>query len=137
MARVHLSTRIDEPVMARLDQQAARAGLTRSALAERLLEEGARMQEHPGIVFVDGPAGRRARVAGVGPDVWEVVQTLKDHKGSARAAAEYHERPRFLMEAAARYYAAFKDEIDDWIDENDRAYERFVEEARRRDAAFR
>ncbi|HEX8832363.1 MAG TPA: DUF433 domain-containing protein, partial [Longimicrobium sp.] len=27
----------------------------------------------PGIVFTDGPAGRRATLAGTGLDVWEVI----------------------------------------------------------------
>jgi len=39
------------------------------------------MKEHPGVVFREGPSGRRAVLIG-GPDVWEVVRVVK----SARAA---------------------------------------------------
>ena len=34
------------------------------------------MDDHPGIVFRDGTAGRRAGLAG-GPDVWEVIGALR------------------------------------------------------------
>jgi hypothetical protein len=43
----------------------------------RLVDEGVRMEEHLGIVFRDGPTGRRAGLAG-GPDVWEVIVVLRD-----------------------------------------------------------
>ena len=40
------------------------------------VDEGTRMDEHPGIVFRGGPTGPRAALAG-GPDVWERMTTLK------------------------------------------------------------
>ncbi|HEX9732824.1 MAG TPA: hypothetical protein VGG06_12660 [Thermoanaerobaculia bacterium] len=45
--------------------------------ASQLLAEALKMRRAPGVVFVDGPAGRRAVVAGTGLDVWEVVATWK------------------------------------------------------------
>lgn len=137
MARVHLSTRVNATTMARLDEGARRAGLTRSALAERLLEEGMRMHDHPGVVFVDSVSGRTAHVAGTGMHVWEVAPTLLDNGGSVPVAAEYHGLSHFLLRGVASYYAAHKDEIDAEMDANERAYDEFVEQARRRDAAFR
>jgi hypothetical protein len=38
-------------------------GEAKSRTAERLIDEGLRMEDHPGIVFRDGPAGRRAALA--------------------------------------------------------------------------
>jgi len=38
------------------------------------------MDTHPGVLFREGPAGRRVVLSG-GPDVWEVVRAIK----SARA----------------------------------------------------
>ena len=32
-----------------------------------------RMRSAPGVLFADGPAGRRAVIAGTGLDVWEVI----------------------------------------------------------------
>jgi hypothetical protein len=73
--------RFDLRVAARLASfAAARPGLSLSAAANLLVDEGLRMAEHPGIVFREGPSGRRAGVAG-GPDVWEVIRAVK----SARA----------------------------------------------------
>lgn len=32
----------------------------------------------PSITFTEGPAGRRAAIAGTGPDVWQVIATWQD-----------------------------------------------------------
>lgn len=76
------------------------------------------MAEHPGIVFADGPAGRRATLA-VGPDVWELVQFLReiDDRGedAVLAAAEVFVLPDTAVRAGLRYYAAYPSEIDRWI----------------------
>src|ERR1039457_4808289 len=56
-------------------------GLSLSAAANLLVDEGLRLTEHPGIAFRDGPTGRRAALA-AGPDVWEVVRAVR----SARLA---------------------------------------------------
>ena len=44
----------------RLRRYATEHAESASALGERLIDEGLRMAAHPGIVFRDGPAGRRA-----------------------------------------------------------------------------
>ncbi len=45
--------------------------------------------DYPGVDLVDGPAGRRPRLAGSGLDIWEVIETVKDEGDSAQAAAAY------------------------------------------------
>lgn len=84
---------------------------------ERYVEEGLRMEEHPGIVFVDGPAGRRTALRR-GPDVWEVVSTLEANDGSVRAAAEVLAIPEHQVRIALSYYADHREEIDEWIRAN-------------------
>jgi hypothetical protein len=42
-------------------------------VAERLIEEGLRTEEFPGIAFRSGPTGRRVGLVG-GPDVWEIAR---------------------------------------------------------------
>jgi hypothetical protein len=92
-------------------------------LANRFVDEGLRMEDHPGVIFRDGPSGRRAVLIG-GPDVAEVIRAVM----SARAA-----EPRLgadaivalvqtntgaaarLIDTALRYWAAYPDEIDAWI----------------------
>lgn len=83
-------------------------------LAERYLEEGVRMDEHPGIHFVDGPRGRRPAVIGTGLDVWEIVEVAKDNEGSVEETAAYLEIDPRLVESAIRYYGSNQEEIDDW-----------------------
>lgn len=72
------------------------------------------MDEHPLVRFVDGPAGRRPQLLG-GPEVSDVVTTLRDNEGDVAAAAEYLELPVGAVEAAAAYYGAFRAEVDEWI----------------------
>jgi hypothetical protein len=110
------SIRFDDAVLARLRQHAvAEAGGNVSALAHRLVDEGLRMAEHPGIIFKPGPSGRRAALA-YGPDVWEVVKFLReiDERGPAAlvAAAEVLAVDVSRITSAVSYYGAYGDEID-------------------------
>ena len=82
------------------------------------------MEAHPGIVFRDGPSGRRAGLA-AGPDVWEIVGLMRDLTGSVeeraeRVAAQLGLAPS-QVRTASRYYAEFPDEIDAEIARNDEA----------------
>lgn len=109
------SFRLAQDVVDRLDRYAASIGSNRNTVAERFLEEALRLVEHPGIVFRDGPAGRRPGLAASGLDLWEVVETVADNAGSVADAAEYLEIAPNLVAIAMRYYAAHPDEIDAWI----------------------
>lgn len=92
------------------------------------------MEDHPGITFRDGPAGRRAALAG-GPDVWEVVETLKGTglagDEAVAATARWGNLTPVQIHAAIRYYADFRDEVDERIALNRRAAER-EQQARKR-----
>ena len=113
----HFSLRLPQRVLERLEEQAAARGATKTALAERYLAEAVAVAEHPGIVFRDGPAGRRAGVIG-GPDIWEVIETFHDAGIHAAAAARYLELPVGLVQAAIGYYADNRAETDGWIARN-------------------
>ncbi len=56
------SIRMSPRTLARLGVGAQRRGEAKSRTAERLIDEGLRMEDHPGIVFKDGPrdAARRS-----------------------------------------------------------------------------
>src|SRR5271156_7008595 len=86
-----LSVRLSDSTIARLGRHAQRMRLAPRTLAQRYVEEGLRMDEHPLIRFADGPAGRRARLTGTGKDVWEVIATVRDNDGDAAEAARYLE----------------------------------------------
>lgn len=81
------------------------------------------MSEHPGVVFKDGPSGRRAALTS-GPDIWEIGKVLReiDERGEAAvaAAAQVLSLPQARVRAAMHYYADYSDEIDAEITEADR-----------------
>ena len=114
-----LSVRLNDTTIARLGKHARRVHLAPRTLAQRSVEEGLRMDEHPLIRFVDGPAGRRARIMGTGKDVWEVIAAVRENGGDAVETARYLEMPLGLVQAAITYYGAYRDEIDQWIEANE------------------
>jgi len=101
--------------MDRLVRRSEIAGTNKSRLAERYVDEGTRMDEHPGIVFRGGPTGRRAALAG-GPDIWELVMTLRSGETRGEEAISAIARQLDLTDSqvrtAVRYYSAFSDEVD-------------------------
>lgn len=109
------SIRMSERTLARLHAGARRRGEAKARTAERLIDEGLRMEDHPGVVFRDGPTGRRAALAG-GPDVWEVIETLKGTGATGEraitATAAWGSLTPAAVRVAVRYYADYRDEID-------------------------
>src|SRR5260370_34632308 len=120
-----LSIRFDAVLLARLRRRAgATAGSTPSAPAQRLIDEGLRMADHPGVIFKDGPSGRRAALA-YGPDIWEIIKFLReiDERGptALEAAAEALAPEASRISTAASYYSDYPDVIDAEIAEADDA----------------
>ncbi len=118
-----LSIRFRRPgAYERLKRRAAQRAESISSVGERLIDEGLRMEAHPGIVFRDGPSGRRAGLA-AGPDVWEVVGLLRGLRGSVEERVAASAAQLGLTDAqvrtTSRYYAEFTDEIDAEIANND------------------
>lgn len=105
----------DEPIHRRLKDSARRHDVGVSTLAERLIDEGLRMEAHPMVVFRDGPSGRRPVLAG-GPEVVDVIgATVSGNvpvpERRSRAAALLG-IPEVLVDAALAYYADHTEEID-------------------------
>jgi len=119
MPAVPISIRLPEQTLGRLADRAGRSNVPSRTLAQRYVEEGLRMDEHPLIRFADGPSGRRARLLG-GPDVWEVVAVARDNDGDLAETASYLELSLGLVQAAASYYAAYPQEVDERIERNRR-----------------
>jgi hypothetical protein len=105
MARAtrNFSARWATDVLDRLRKRSEAEGISKSRLAERYVDEGIRMDEHPGIEFRDGPAGRRASLHG--GDL--IVVT-----------AEYLNLAVSQVEAGVRYYADYPEDIDERITAN-------------------
>lgn len=123
----HLSLRVKPSLHAQLTHEArSQPDGSRSRLAERLIDEGLRMEMHPGIVFRSGPAGRRPRLIG-GPDVWEVARVYRDLDASelpdedrVTTTASLSGQPLHHVRAAVAYYRTYTSEIDGWIEMVDR-----------------
>jgi len=129
--------RIETETLRALRERSAQSGEPIVRLAGRYLREGMRRDRHPGIVFRDGPAGRRAVVIG-GPDVWEVI-------AAARSAPERGEKlvhalaqrigvPVEKIRVAVSYYGEYPDEVDQFIAANEQEaeqLERALENERR------
>lgn len=90
------------------------------------MDEGLRAQEFSGVLFRDGPSGRRAGLA-AGPDVWEIVAQLRDSelRGDDAVDAVAHDLDLTAgrVRVALAYYGAYTQEIDAAIADNDRAAE--------------
>jgi len=105
--------RVGAALFADLQRRAHETAESRNALAERYINEGLRMDEHPGIHFRDGALGRRAALIGTRLDVWQVIETVREHGNSVDDAADYLGLPAPKVRAAVRYYAAYRDEVDE------------------------
>src|SRR5207253_3326949 len=87
-------------------------------LAERYIDEGMRMDEHRGIFFRDGGSGRRPAVVGTHLEVAQVIETLRQNDNSVEATADYLDVSPAQVETAVRYYAAYTDEVDRWLEQS-------------------
>ncbi len=114
------SLRLSDPVKDRLDRRAALRRETASSLAVRLIDEGLRMDDHPGVAFHDSPThGRVAALAG-GPDIAEVINVLMgleaEGEDKVTETATWFGIHPSRVRVAMGYYTAFRDEIDHQID---------------------
>lgn len=128
-----VSTRYPSDMLSRLDRRARAEGHSRSTLIQRYVAEGVEMDEHPGIVFRSGPAGRRPGLNG-GPDIWEVVAVHRSFDDTQRTA-DWLDQQTSAIETALHYYEVHRAEIDEWIQRNEEAAEAAERVARARQAA--
>src|SRR5438477_11567489 len=101
---------LDAGVVDRLERRGVRSGLNKSRPAERYSDEGVRMDDHPGIVFRDGPTGRGAGLV-AGPDVWEVIGALRssgqEGDKAIQATAEWSGLSVRQVRDAIGYYSEY------------------------------
>lgn len=130
-----LLVRLSPELAARLDSLiATREAGSREKEVARLLDEGLRMQEHPGVFFQDGPTGRRAVLMG-GSDVWQVVEAVWSARTSEPTLSEarvldlvHHNTgvARRLIKVALDYREAHPDEVDARVAANEEAERRLI-----------
>lgn len=118
-----VSVRLERSLLQSIRSQAKRLGKPTSRVIKELLEMALSMQRFPGVVFVEGPAGRRAHLAGTGLDVWEIIALLREF-GSASSLREHFPRLSPIAITVAEAYArANPDEIKYFLELNARSAE--------------
>ena len=120
MRAVQKSLRIPEETVAEIERIARESGRDFSSIAKDLLGEAIKMRRCPGITFADGVSGRRARVAGTGLEVWEIIATFKSvNDDFDRLQKAYHWLTEQQLRAALGYYSLYREEIDQQIERNE------------------
>ena len=135
-AKQPLAFRVLPRTLEHLRRRAREMGQPQTALAERYIEEGLRMDEHPLIYFRDGAAGRRPALLGTRLDVADVIDTIRQNHNSVEDAAAYLELPVDRLDACLRYYADYGSEIDEWLERAHAIAEREEARWRRRGEAL-
>lgn len=120
MPTIQKSIRIQAKTLKEIEQIARDSGREFSTVANELLEEAVKMQRCPGIIFTEGTQGRRARIAGTGIEVWEIISTYKGvEENFDRLCQAYHWLTEQQLRAAVGYYRVFPKEIDHLIKQNE------------------
>jgi uncharacterized protein (DUF433 family) len=96
------------------------------AVTTNMLTEAEKMRRVPGIVFADGPTGRRPRIEGTGLEVFEIIYAYRGLDERWEALKKwFHWLSDAQLEAALTYARTFPDDIDPVV----RRMERFDIEA--------
>ena len=130
------SFRLPDGLAERLARRAADEGVSQTELVSALLDEGLKTRAFPGIVYRDGPTGRRAALA-VGPDVWEIISTIRHVSGSGerkvRNVAQMLSLNERWVRLAVEFYTVYPEEVDARIKANEDVAEQLRERAERRE----
>jgi len=120
MAGIQKSLRLPAETAKEIEQMAKETGQDFSNVTKDLLQEAIRMRRCPGILFAEGIGGRRARVAGTGIEVWEVIAAYESMKEDfKRLRKAYHWLSAEQLKAALGYYTVYPREIDRLIQQNE------------------
>jgi len=120
MATIQKSIRLPEEAVKEIEALASGTGKDFSGVARDLLIEAVKIRRCPGIAFADGPTGRRAKIAGTGIDIWELIATFKGLSENYNKLKEtFHWLSDQQIRSALSYYALYPDEIDEKITRNE------------------
>ena len=119
MKTIVKSIRLDKKTLSQIDAMIAASKETFSSFTSELIEEAIRMRRCPGIVFADGPVGRRARIEGTGLEVWEVIQGYQSLNNNFNALKKtFHWLTEKQLLAAIGYAKAYPEKINALIEQN-------------------
>lgn len=112
-ATTQRSFRLSSRTLELPEQRAAARDLSRNALADRLLGEAVRTDNHPLIRFREGGSDRRPpALVGTRLYVHDVISALLGEHGSVGATAEYLGIGEVSVRAALASYVDVVDEVE-------------------------
>lgn len=114
-----ISMRLRDEQVERLRRLARRLGRTPGETSALLLEESLRQSEFGQIEFRPSPVGRQAYLRGSTLAVWEVLRVARGFALDIQRTAAHLQWPRYRVQAALNYAAAFPDEVEDAIADNE------------------
>jgi len=104
-----LSFHAGEPTEQAVRILAAQQEVSVSTVVGQLVDEGLLMRRFPGLVFRDGPTGRRAAIA-ASLDVWEIIALLQDlHDEESSLLSAYPVLTPAALKTARAYYLTVGD----------------------------
>ena len=113
-----VSMRLQEEQLARLKRYARTLGKTPGETSALLVEEHLRETEFAFVEFRHSPVGRQAYMKGSRLTVWWVIHIARTYfEMHAQKTAEHFQIPEVWVQAAINYYAAFRREIDQAIED--------------------
>lgn len=118
-----ISIRLRESVQEAIRSLARRARRPAAQVINDLLEEALRSRRFPGVVFVEGPAGRRAHMAGTGLDVWEVVELVNEYGSPEAVIRSFPRLTRAAIRTTLAYAREYPEEIQVFLELNARSPE--------------
>jgi len=120
MSTIQKSLRIPKETIKEIEYLARASKKDFTTVANELIEEAIRVHRCPGIVFTEGVSGKRARIAGTGIEVWEVVATHRSvGEDFERLSKSYHWLTVQQLKSALGYYGVYTAEIDAIIADNE------------------
>jgi uncharacterized protein (DUF433 family) len=120
MRAIQKSLRIPQETLEEIEKIAHKSSSGFSSIAKDLLTEAIKMRRCPGIVFANGVSGRRARIAGTGLEVWEIIATYEGvNENFKRLQRAYHWLTGQQVRAAIGYYTTYPEEINRQIKLNE------------------
>ena len=113
MRAVQKSLRIPQDTVKEIERLAGESGRDFSSVTKDLLADAVKMRRCPGILIADGVTGRRARIAGTGLEVREIIATyISVNREFKRLQKAYHWLTEQQLLTAIGYYSLYPAEID-------------------------
>jgi uncharacterized protein (DUF433 family) len=106
-----------------LESESEQFAMSQTATS-RLIDEAIREEEFAGIEFRNTFIGRQPFVKQSGMAVWEFIMVARDFDLDAKRTTAYLQCPIEQVKAALNYYNAYREEIDQALEDNDISEER-------------